>query len=153
MKWIPRELNCTADLLSKYIDADDWSISYEFFNALNGEWGPFTVDRFANGRNKKTHRFFAKFFEKGCEGVDAFLYSWENEINLLVPPIALLHRVIKKIGSERVRGTLVVPFWPSADFWPFLRSNGGWAFFVAEYKIFPQGKKFLVPSSSPIGLH
>ena len=57
MKWIPRELNCPADLLSKCIDTDAWGIFYELFHALNAEWGAFTVNSFANGRNKNTRRF------------------------------------------------------------------------------------------------
>ena len=31
VSWVPRELNTTADLLSKYVDVDDWEITMELF--------------------------------------------------------------------------------------------------------------------------
>ena len=53
LRWVPREENVRADSASKYVDPDDWEISDDMFSELNGTWGPYTVDRFANVYNRK----------------------------------------------------------------------------------------------------
>ena len=58
VSWVPRELNTTADVLSKYVDVDDWEISTELFQTLNKLWGPLTMDRFGNSGNKKLDRIY-----------------------------------------------------------------------------------------------
>ena len=51
-RWIPRSLNNSADLVSKLTDYDDWVVSECLFLYLDSEWGPHTIDRFANIDNK-----------------------------------------------------------------------------------------------------
>jgi len=67
--WIPREINQTADEISKYFDYDDWQTKTSFFNIINQLWGPFTVDRFADNENNKTK------FSIQCFGVPTLLKS------------------------------------------------------------------------------
>jgi len=45
-EWIPRAENEIADYISRIVDYDDWPM---VFNELDRQWGPHTVDRFANG--------------------------------------------------------------------------------------------------------
>ena len=97
IKWIPRESNCTADLISKYVDVDNWEITDELFEYLDSVWGAYTIDRFVNGVNKKVGRFNSKFFEEGCAGTDAFQFDWRGEVNLFVPPVSTVCQVIKKV--------------------------------------------------------
>ena len=33
--WIPRDMNETADFVSKLVDYDDWFVSHEFFKTLD----------------------------------------------------------------------------------------------------------------------
>ena len=141
--WIPREYNTTADLLSKYVDVGDWEIAGTLFSLLNAKWGPFTVDRFANSRNKKVDRFYSKFFEIGSEGVDAFAFNWETENNSLVPPVSAISKVIGKILTEHVTGTLIFPYWPSAEFWPPVRRGETWEHFITSVMLLEHGKQWL----------
>ena len=46
-QWIPRSQNEKADLLSRFVDKDDWRINPSVFRLLDAKWGPHTVDRFA----------------------------------------------------------------------------------------------------------
>lgn len=57
VKWIPRDLNETADSISKLIDFDDYALSDVIFQQINSFWGPHTVDRFACNYNAKLPRF------------------------------------------------------------------------------------------------
>jgi len=118
--WVPRGDNTIADEISKYFDRDDWGVSKEFFNFMDSVWGPFTVDRFANDQNTKLSRFNSKYWCVNTSGVDAFAQNWESENNWLVPPIHLVCKVIIHLIECKAQGTLIVPHWPSASFWPFL---------------------------------
>ena len=123
VEWIPREMNEAADSASRLadmVDTDDWQITSEFFSILNNRWGPITIDCFANYYNKKLPRFFSLFNSKGAEGVDAFSFNWCKETCLLVPPVSVAGRALRHLELCKARGILVVPFWPSAHFWPML---------------------------------
>ena len=118
--WIPRELNQTADSLSKMSSTDEWEVALEFFNHVDKMWGPHDVDRFASYNNRKTPRFNSLFAEFGSEALDCFTQSWSNCNNWLVPPISLVTKAVKHLLYCRGAGTLILPKWPSASFWPFL---------------------------------
>lgn len=136
IKWIPREFNCSADLLSKYIDVDNWKITKGAFEYLDKVWGPFTIDRFANSQNSKLVRFNSKFFELGSEGMDAFQSDWGGEMNYLVPPVTLISKTIRKCITDKTQGVLIAPLWKSADYWPLLKNGSEWQEFILETKIF-----------------
>ena len=110
------ELSRLADLL----DTDDWGLSSSFFKLLNNKFGPFSVDCFANYYNFKVDKFFSLFLTPGTAGVNAFAFDWHSENCLLVPPVAIIGRVLYHLLACKARGTLVVPLWKSAFYWPLL---------------------------------
>ena len=59
-----------------------------------------------------------------------------GETNWLVPPPALIPAVLSKAVRERSDGTLVVPKWTSAPFWPVLSPGGKMADFVTDIRMF-----------------
>lgn len=128
-EWIPRDLNEHADAISKIVDFDDWYTSHDFFERLNKLWGSHSVDRFASASNAHLRRFNSKFCVPNTEAVDAFSVSWTGENNWLVPPIHHVSRTVQHLIACKASGTLVVPFWPSSAFWPFL--------FIDAYKCQP----------------
>jgi len=67
--------------------------------------------------------------------VNAFSISWEGENNFLVPPVYLVPRVLKHMQVSKCEGTLVVPYWPSAIFWPaIVKENNSFYEFVKDYR-------------------
>lgn len=137
ISWIARDKNIKADTISKLIDYDDWQTTPEFFRLLNDIWGTFTIDRFADNENRKTKRFNSKYWCPGTSNVDAFTTSWSGEYNYIVPPVYLIPKVITHMKASYCKGVLVVPFWPSAAFWPLLvASNSKFLPFVIDYRIF-----------------
>ena len=120
IEWIPRSLNEYADSLSRVADFDDWSVSTAFFDYIASLFGSFTVDRFASHYSAKCARFYSKFWCPSSEGVDAFSVDWAGENNWLVPPVYLIGRTIFHLEACGARGVLVVPYWPSAVFWPIV---------------------------------
>jgi len=121
--WIPRGKNQIADTLCKNIDYDDWKTTRFYFNELNNLWGPFTVDRFADNENTKVNKFNSKYWCPGTSNVNAFSIDWSEENNFLVPPVYLIPKVLQHMKCSKSTGTLVVPYWPSATFWPMIVDN------------------------------
>ena len=109
-----------ADYLSRIVDYDDWSLSHSTFRELDAIWGPHTVYRFASHYNSQLPRFNSRFWNPGSEAVDAFTLDWSDENNWLCPLVYLVPRVIQHARKCKAQGTLVVPEWPSAPFWPIL---------------------------------
>ena len=144
--WISRKLNQTADTVSKTIDYDDWIIKKEFFNFLKSLWGELSIDLFADNKNAKCQRFCSKYYCPGTFRVDAFSFDWTGEKCLMVPPTYLISKSIKHFLASKgsVEAVLVVPFWPSALFWPFLIENyQQFKSFVRDYRLFENSKSLI----------
>jgi hypothetical protein len=137
-EWIPRTQNEFADYVSRIVDYDDWGLSLNAFALVEERWGPHTVDRFANDYNSKLPRFNSRFMVIGSEAVDAFTVSWRDENNYLCPPIYLIPRVLYHAQNCSCKGSLIVPEWQSAVFWPLLcDSSGNFVEFVTDFFYFP----------------
>ena len=83
-------------------------------------WGPHTIDQFASYFNTQLPRFNSRFWNPGSEAVDAFTCDWQGENNWWCPPVYLVPRVLRHAQATKATGTLLVPNWPSATFWPML---------------------------------
>ena len=123
-EWVPRENNYEADFYSKFEDTDDWAIDKECFEYINKCFGPLTVDRFANERNKKLHRFNSRYFCPGTAHVNCFTADWSDDNNWLCPPVSLIGSAIRHLRMCKGTGTLLVPFWESSYFWPLICPDG-----------------------------
>ena len=119
-EWIPREANQQADYISRIVDSDDWSLHPNLFVKLDAKWGLHTVDRFSNCFNTQLPSFNSQFWNPGSEAVDTFTCKWEGENNWWFPPIYLVPRALRHAQETTAVGTLVVPNWPSAPYWPML---------------------------------
>ena len=138
-EWIPRVRNTEADLLSRCGDSDDWFISQSWFTYLDNIWGKHTVDRFSSAYNKQCDSFNSRWWVPGTDGVDAFCQDWATDINWLVPPPRLVVQCIRKLEADRAKGSLIVPKWPSAAFWPcIVNADGSYKSFITDYKILPR---------------
>jgi hypothetical protein len=132
--WINREGNVMAYYLSKIVDCDDWCISHVVFQEIDSMWGPHTVDRFSFDYNSHCSRFNSRWWCPGTEGIDSFKYSWREENNWLVPPPRLISETLRKMENEKSNGTLVIPEWKSAPFWPILFESDTFQQCIKDWK-------------------
>ena len=65
-------------------------------------------------------RFHSRFLCPGTEAVDTFTANWEGELCWLVPPLYLVSRALRHAELCKAKGTLAVPLWKSAVYWPLL---------------------------------
>ena len=123
-RWIPREENMEADAISKLHDTDNWGIDWESFNYIQECFGTFTIDRFADERNKKTGRFNSRFHTPGAEAANAFSVSWQGDFNWWSPPISLVGDTLEHARICKAKGVLLVPLWKSAYYFCLLTDDG-----------------------------
>ena len=135
VQWILRLLNERADYLSKILDYDDWIVKDCYFRAVTSLWGPCSVDCFASSISRKVRRFYSKYFHPDSLGVDSLTSNWVGETCWLMPPVSLVKKVIRNVSLCQCKGILVVPYWPSAPFWPSWVERGGvFRHFVRDFR-------------------
>ena len=81
IQWIPRTQIERADFISRLIDVDDWQLTRSCFGVLENLWGAHILDCFANYYNKKIDRYFSRFWNQGCKGVDLLLSCSAGRLN------------------------------------------------------------------------
>jgi hypothetical protein len=149
VEWVSRDQNITADSLSRLDDPDDYMLDPECFHIIDQLWGPHTHDRFASLKTKQLPRFSSRYLNPGCEVMDAFTVSWSNENNWIFPPPYLIPRVIGHMRAGKESGTLLIPYWPSAPWWPLLISkDNSWKSFVKSSLNLPTYNGIFIPGSA-----
>jgi hypothetical protein len=108
-----------ADFVSRIVDFDDWGICFPVLRQVVG-----SVDCFATFYNAQLPQFYSRFWNPGSEAADGFTVSWLGECCWLVPPLHLIVRVLKHAKACSAVGTLIIPAWKSAPFWPFIFPDG-----------------------------
>ena len=148
-EWISRTKNTLADRISKLIDNSNWSVNRDIFMYFDKNWGPYSCDRFADNSNTKCRVFNSKYRCPGTSGVDCFKYDWGKDNNWLVPPIELIGATLSHMKSCSAKGTLVVPKWTSAYFWPLIsEANGVFKPFIKDSVEYVRPKNFFKCTNS-----
>ena len=123
-EWVPREDNRDADYFSRIQDSDSWGIDDESFETIQKRFGPFEVDRFADDKNKRLEIFNSKYYCPGTAHVNSFTADWRGKNNWLSPPVKDIISTIKHLELCKGHGTLLIPCWPSAIWWPLIYPDG-----------------------------
>ena len=123
-EWIPRESNRDADYFSRIQDSDSWGVDIPSFQHIQQMFGPFQVDRFADNKNKKLQEFNSKYYCPGSTHVNTFTTNWQKKNNWLCPPIKDIPATIRHLRFCKARGTLLIPCWTSAAWWPLIYPDG-----------------------------
>ena len=134
-----------ADYISRIREFDDWMVNPQFFAQIDSLWGHHTVDRFAHIDNTQLPVFNSRFWCPGSSAVDTFTVDWAGEINWWVPPVYLVSRTLRHTEVCKAVGTLLVPAWKPAPFWPLLCPDGHYlAPFVHHCMFIPFHTSFLL---------
>ena len=124
LEWVPRTDNDKADYISRIIDYDDWGVVDELFIYLDSLWGPHEIDWFANDDNHKLTVFYSRYWTVNSMGIDAFTMNWHGVNGWFVPPVCLVARVLRYMKQCMAHGTIILPLWRSANYWPILSPTG-----------------------------
>ena len=134
--WVSRKENIYADALSRCHDSDDWEVKDHIFKQIDSLWGPHTCDKFETDYNAKCKKKNSRWWCLNTYGEDAFKQFWGDDNNWLVPPPRLICKTINKLISDKGKGSLVIPLWKSAPFWPMLKKGDKWEHCVKDQRYF-----------------
>ena len=125
----------------------------QVFKELDSWWGPHTIDRFADAQNCQLARFNSRYWYPGTEAVDTFTCNWGGENNWWCPPLHLVPRLLKHAEVTKAEGTLVVPQWVSAPFWPLLFPDGKKAAtFIKQVVELPRLSNLFLPGHAGLNI-
>jgi len=121
--YIPSKENIEADYASRIVNIDtEWELNDIVFREIAKQFGPFSIDLFASRLNKKCKRFCSRFPNPEVTAVNAFTISWKNENFYAFPPFAIIPKMLRKIISDKAKGVVVVPNWPTQHWYPLFMS-------------------------------
>ncbi|KAK3086454.1 hypothetical protein FSP39_018665 [Pinctada imbricata] len=141
-EWVPRTENEKADQISRIIDHDDWGVSMSIFQYLDALWGPHEIDFFASCTNNKLPVFYSRYWMPGATGIDAFTVDWHGVNGWFVPPVCIISRVLGYMRQCCAFGTVILPCWQSASFWPLIADDTGFISAVIAHVELPVKKDF-----------
>ena len=119
--WIPGKDNVIPDSESRWIDFLDWELQNQFFQQLEKQWGPHSIDRMASDKNHKVKRFNSYRWCPGTEAVNCFTENWKGENNYVAPPAHLIMKILRHIQECQAETTIIVPVWKAQPWWPILK--------------------------------
>ncbi|KAK5799459.1 hypothetical protein F5H01DRAFT_372746 [Linnemannia elongata] len=83
-------------------------------SASGVEVGRHYIDLFATAANAKVPRFISWKQEEDAWSQDAFNSCWSDMNRVYAcPPWSLINKVLKKIKQDKVKATVITPFWTS----------------------------------------
>jgi hypothetical protein len=110
------------------------------FSQITKKFGTPKFDLFASSQNYKCNRYASWKLDPYSEIVDAFTFSWHDINFYAFPPFSLVSKVLEKIISDKAKGIVVVPHWPSQAWYPL------WSRLITSEKMFFGPDKFLLHS-------
>ena len=118
-RWIPREKNQVADLLSKeHFLTWEFGLKPDQVNQVVNRWGWPTMDLFASENFHIVDRYCSLEADSQATQLDAFRIKRWPDWSYAFPPLPLLDLTIDKIKTDRVRVTVILPLWTEALWWP-----------------------------------
>ena len=108
------------------------------FATIDNRWGPHSLDVFSMPKNVRvaSGRFMSKFYHSTSVWIDSLSVRWPaDEVIWAHPPPRLVGAAIRQFQSSGASGTLIVPRWQTAPWWPMIYPRGdrwGPAPFVQE---------------------
>ena len=99
-QFLPGSNNVLADALSRphQLPHSEWSLNMTVFQSLRKLW-PVQIDLFATSENRCCSIYFSPFHDPMSAGTDAFLQSWDGLQAYAFPPVAIIPRVLVKLGD------------------------------------------------------
>ena len=118
---LPGRDNQRADRLSRWKqDSSDFKLRPAIFKAVDRQWGPHSIDLFANRLNNQLPRYAALRPDPQAAFVDGLTVPLQGENAWCFPPEGIISSLLAKVIREQATITLVAPLWPSKAWWPTL---------------------------------
>ncbi|XP_068990421.1 uncharacterized protein [Neodiprion pinetum] len=140
--YIASKDNVEADSLSRLSNRDtEWQLANYAFKSVTRKFGVPEIDLFASNENKKCAIYCSWDRDPKALAIDAFTVNWNPWFFYAFPPFATIAKAIQKIKADKAVGILIVPFWPSQNWFPaFKKMRHGTS---TEQKPYPGGREII----------
>ena len=128
-QYIRSELN-PADEFSRLTERDAWQLRPHLQQQLLAKakrvmhFEP-TLDPFACAQTHICPRYASRFYNPDALCLDGLSLDWRHDAVWINPPWAMLPDIIAKLHAEKPAAVLIVPDWPTQQWWPSLLALGG----------------------------
>lgn len=117
--YIKSSENSIADAESRRLHPDtEWQLQDTAFQIIAQKYGHPQIDLFATRINTKCKNYVSWHRDPDALAINAFTISWSNMYFYAFPPFAIILKTLKKIISDKGRGIVVVPQWPTQPWYP-----------------------------------
>ena len=119
---IPGKQNVVADFESRKGHSDtEWALAQTVYDqAIRLLDVTPSIDLFASRLNYKCKPYVAFRPDPEAQAINAFHTSWVNMCFYAFPPFCIINQVLQKISEEKATGVMVIPYWPTQSWWPYL---------------------------------
>ena len=118
-RWIPREMNQVADLLSKeHLLTWEFGLKSDQVNKVISQWGWPTMDLFASKNFHIVDKYCSLEADSQAVQLDAFRMGRWPTRSYAFPPLPLLDMTLDRIKTDKVEVVVILPFWTEALWWP-----------------------------------
>jgi hypothetical protein len=143
--YVPSQFNPADAPSRRMVTQLEWSIAKPFFQQLESTWGHHYVDLFATAANAKVPRYISWKREETAWSQDAFNSCWSNMSRVYAcPPWALISKVLQKIKQDKVKATVITPYWTSALWYPTIKAMS-----ITKPLRIPRNQVLPAPGNSP----
>ena len=146
---IPGSENQDADELSRNKNEDtEWSLDQNVFNQILTQYPNMKIDLFASRLNKKLPLYVSRFPDHEAYKIDAFTFTWKDNLYFMFPPFSILPQVLQKIAEDKTDAVLICPLWTTQTWWPSLLP-----LICAEGLLLPPPRTILKLEHKPQAVH
>ena len=120
-EYLPGEENTLADTLSRVTsNMSESQLAISLFRLVDKEWGPHMLDCFASATNTQCKHYVSLRLDTLTSYTDFFsrTVSLPHPNMWAFPPFAVAAKLLRKIESERLTMTVLLPVWPAQPWWP-----------------------------------
>ena len=117
-RWIPREINQVADLLSKeHLLTWEFGLKVKMVDMVTSQWGQPTMDLFASENFHIVETYCSLEADSGAARLDAFRLGRWPHWSYAFPPLPLLEMTLDRIKQDRVKVIVILPLWKQSLWW------------------------------------
>lgn len=121
--YISSSENETADAESRRVHPDiEWELADWAYQEIVSTYGAPQIDLFASRVNTKCTDYVSWHRDPDAMAINAFSISWADFYLYAFPPFSVILKTLRKIITDKARGVVVVPHWPTQPWYPIFKS-------------------------------
>ncbi|KAH9631118.1 hypothetical protein HF086_008620 [Spodoptera exigua] len=115
--------NKTADAESRRVHPDiEWELADWAFQKIVLNFGTPQLDLFASRINNKCADYVSWHRDPDAMTINAFTINWAEYFFYAFPPFSVILKMLRKILSDKAKGVVVVPLWPTQPWYPLFKN-------------------------------